>query len=709
MTRTRSSSRHARRASLPEVSTDARRPPRRPWLVRLAPLLIGAAVAAVYGNALHGPLLLDDASTVARNVSIRELWPVSRFFTHDVPGSLRGRPLVSLSFAINLAVGGTDLPGYRLVNILLHALTGLMVFAVLRRTLPSLTATLTPRHETVAVPATSPQGDAMALVCALLWAVHPLNTEVVNYLTQRTESMMALWFMTALYFAIRGAGRLGERRWVAAAAVSSWLAVMSKEVALLLPAVVAGWDRVYVFPSFRAAWQARWRLYLAMASSWLVFAFIGRAVYGDTGDVRVSPLVYALNQGPIVLGYLWRAIWPRSLVFDYGVPLALTPGEVWPSLLTVLTLLVGVALLLWRRPTIGFWAAWVFVLLAPSSSFVPISTEVGAERRMYLPLVGIVVLLVAGAAALLQRLGRSPVTLRRASYAAAAVAVSLLAFASVRRNQDYASGLTIWQTVVERRPHWRAYEHFAIQLHEAGRVDEQLAYLRLAAPESRDSRRALAGALLERGQVADAIGRFRDLIRERPDAPDIPFVRADLAQALTQSGDLAGAVEQYRAIASLQPDRPRSRITLAIALEDAGDVDAAIAEYRGALALSPDEPVALARLGALLHRRGDRNESAALLERADRLDPRLPGVKLALAQQLLERGNFAGSEAQARAAVSLLPGNTAARNMLGAALASQGRLDAAAAEFSEALRLNPRDPDATANLARLNAMRGAGD
>ena len=696
----------ARRASSRQKTADSRLPPQRPWFVRLAPLLIVAAVAAVYANALHGPLLLDDTSTVARNVSIREPWSISRFFTHDVPGSLRGRPLVSLSFAINLAAGGIDLFGYRLVNILLHALTGLMAFAVLRRTLPYVQASLTARDAAVSASETTPQGDAMALVCALLWVVHPLNTEVVNYLTQRTESMMAFWFMTALYFAIRGAGRLGERWWMAAAAVSAWLAVMSKEVALLLPLVVAGWDRVYVFPSLRAAWQARWRLYVAMASSWLVFAFIGRAVYGDAGDVRVSPLGYALNQGPIVLGYLWLSIWPRSLVFDYGLPQALTLAQVWPSLLAILALLVGVAWLLWRRPKIGFWAAWVFVLLAPSSSIVPISTEVGAERRMYLPLIGIVVLLVVGASALLQRLGRSPVTIRRASLTAAAVAVLVLAIVSVRRNQDYASGLAIWQTVVERRPHWRAYEHYAIQLNDAGRVDEHIAYLRLAAPESRDSRHALAAALLEKGEVADAISRFRDLIRERPDGSDIPLVRAELAQALTQSGDLAGAVEQYSAIKSLQPDRPRNRVALAIALEDAGDIDAAIAEYRGALALSGDDPVALARLGALLHRRGDRSESAALLERADKIDPRLPGVKLALAQQLLERGDFSRSEAYARAAVSLVPGNVAAHNMLGAALASQGRLAAAAAEFSEALRLNPRDPEATANLARLNAMRG---
>jgi Flp pilus assembly protein TadD len=665
-------------------------------------------VAAVYANALGGPLLLDDDSTVARNASIREIWPVSRFFTHEVPGSLRGRPLVSLSFAINYARGGVDLFGYRLVNVGLHALAGLMLFAVLRRTLPYLQAAPTPGDRTRMVPAMNPQGDAMALVCALLWVVHPLNTEVVNYLTQRTESMMALWFLAALYFAIRSAGSPGGRGWEVAAAVSTWLAVMSKEVALLLPLVVAGWDRVHAFPSFRVAWQARWRLYVAMASSWLLFAAIGRAVYGDTGDLRVSPLTYAWNQGPIVLRYLWLSIWPQALVFDYGVPEALTLGQVWPSLLTLLVLIGAAMQLLWLNPRLGFWAVWVFVILAPTSSIVPISTEVGAERRMYLPLVGILVLLVTRGPALLPHLRLSPAAIRRTSWAAAVVAVSMLAIMSVRRNQDYASALAIWQTVVDRRPHWRAHEHLGLQLRAADRPDESIAALRLAAPESRQSRHALAAALLEKGQLPEAIRRFRDLIREDPEAPDIPLARAELAQALTRSGDRAGAIEEYRAIKAMQPDWPRNQVALAIALEDAGEIDAAIAEYRGALAVSPNDPVPLSRLGVLLQQRGNRSEAFTLLERADSLHPPLPGVKLALAQQLLEKGDFPRAEAQARAVVSLVPGNVDGYNLLGVALASQGRLDDAAAQFSEALRLNPRDPQAAANLAHLNGLRRVG-
>lgn len=707
----RSSSRAGRRGSSRQpigvTSAAATRPP----LVRLAPLVILAAAVLVYANALRGPFLFDDLVSIELNTSIRQVWPVTRFLAADLPGPLRGRPLVSLSLAANYAFGALDPFGYHLVNVSLHALAALLLFGVLRRTVPWLQSAIAPGDTHGGVPpfsALTPHGDSVALVCALLWVVHPLNTEVVNYLTQRTESMMAVWFLAALYFAIRAAASPGQRRWPVAAAVSTWMAALSKEVAFVLPLIVMGWDRTYAFPSFRAAWQARWRLYAAMAASWLLFAVIGRSVYGDSGSMRVSWLTYALNQGPIVLRYLWLSVWPRSLVFDYGVPQTVTLEHVWPSFIALAVLAGGGALLMWRQPRLGFWAAWVFVILAPTSSIVPISTEVGAERRMYLPLVGIVVLLAAGTLALVQRLSRSAVAARRASWTVAIGVVSMLAITTVFRNQDYASALTIWQTSLDRWPHWRAHEHVAIQLRDAGRTDESIAEMRLAAPESRESRHALAAALMEKGELPEAIRRFRELIREDPNAPDMPLVRAELAQALAGSGDRAGAVEEYRAVNALEPNRPRTLAALAIALEDAGDFEAAIAEYRSALAIDPRETVALSRLGLLLQKRGAADESLSLLERANSLDARVPAVKLALAQHLLARGDLPRAEAEARAAVALVPGNPEGRNLLGVALASQGRLDEAAAQFAEALRVNPRDPQATANLAHLDAMRRGG-
>src|SRR5215510_7783301 len=143
-------------------------------------------------------------------------------------------------------------------------------------------------------------------------------------------------------------------------------------------------------------------------------------------------------------------------------------------------------------PRVGFWEAWVFILLAPSSSVVPISAEVGAERRMYLPLAGVIVLLVIAAATLAGRFVRAPAVRRQLSWAGAIVLLAAFSAATMVRNLEYRSSLSIWQTVIDRRPQWRAHEHLSMHLSDAGRLDESIAELRISAKESPNSRHALA-------------------------------------------------------------------------------------------------------------------------------------------------------------------------------------------------------------------------
>jgi hypothetical protein len=153
---------------------------------------LAAAGGLAYASALGQPFMFDDMAAIVDNDSIRRLAD---------PGVLRpererpvaGRPLVNLSFAINYAIGGLNVFGYRLLNLVLHVLCGLLLFAIVR--------------ETLALPASpvvlSARRTAVGFVVALLWMVHPLNSEVVLYVTQRTESMMALFYLLTLYASLR--------------------------------------------------------------------------------------------------------------------------------------------------------------------------------------------------------------------------------------------------------------------------------------------------------------------------------------------------------------------------------------------------------------------------------------------------------------------------------------------------------------------------
>ncbi len=159
---------------------------------------------------------------------------------------LSGRPLPAASFALNYAVGGLDPRGYRAANVALHVLAAVVVFALVR--------------------ATPPAGDASwpALAFAAIWLVHPIQTEAVTYVTQRTELMAALFYLLTLLAALR------DRPVVAVVACA--LGMLSKEVMVTAPLAVVLYERAFRFPSFAAALRAHGRRYAALAATWAVMA-----------------------------------------------------------------------------------------------------------------------------------------------------------------------------------------------------------------------------------------------------------------------------------------------------------------------------------------------------------------------------------------------------------------------------------------------------
>ena len=398
------------------------------------------------------------------------------------------------------------------------------------------------------------------------------------------------------------------------------------------------------------------------------------------------------------------SVWPLALVFDYGSVPPASLAAVWPAVLAVVLLLGAAIAALVRFPPIGFWGAWFFITLAPASSIIPIPTEVGAERRMYLPLIAVLAVVVLCGWALLQRL--RPAWTRKAAGAVVVVVLIVLGVSTIRRNADYRSGLVIWQTVLDRRPHARAHQHLSMFLRDAGRIDESIAHLRIAAPSMPNAQHALASALLERGETKEAIEVFRAFVTGNPRDPQIVAAREEFALALSLAGDTEGVVEQFRAITAKLPDYARGHVGLAEALLQQKDVDGAEREYRHALRLQPNNVRALANLGQVLASRGESAEALPMLRRALELEPRALPPRRYVVRLLLKEGKAAEAEKEANTLVSMLPDDAEAHNLLGIALASQQRFDAAREQFTRALQIDPAHQQARANLARVNASQG---
>ncbi len=509
-------------------------------------LLVLAGLLA-YVNSLSGPFVLDDESSIPNNPTIQHGWLAA--LSPPANGEVvTGRPLVNLTFAANFQFdqwrqgNGLTVGGYHAVNLAIHLLAGLALFGLVRRTLelPALRERFAGR------------ALAVAFMATLLWLLHPLQTESVTYIAQRAESLVGLLYLLTFYCFVRGVEAPGRISWLFLSLTSCLLGVFSKEVIVTAPLLVLLFDRAFVAGSFAAAWRARKNYYLGLAATWLPLAGLVAAAGGRGGSAGfiagAAPARYLLTQMRAIVLYLQLSVWPRPLVFDYGSQLTGSLAEAAPYLLIVAALLAGTVYLLWRQPKLGFLAAWFFIVLAPSSSFVPIMTETMAEHRMYLPLAAVTVLVT---------LGLNLLSGQRALLAAGAALAALLGGETVARNDDYQSAARLWSDTVAKSPaNARAHENYG-------------------------------AALLGENQLADATAEFQKAIALQPVYPE---AESNLGSALARQGQVAAAVPHFaKAAASLRlpHEKAMAYFNLGYALGQLGRYDESLAAETQSIQLEP--------------------------------------------------------------------------------------------------------------------------
>ncbi|MES1167228.1 MAG: hypothetical protein ABUL68_04430, partial [Pseudomonadota bacterium] len=235
------------------------------------------AAFEAYFNSFSVPFIFDDAASIAQNSTIRHLSQLGNVLSGPPWGALtvNGRPLLNLTLALNYALGGLAVGGYHGVNLAIHILAGLTLFGIVRRTLQQ--ARLAGRFGEAALP--------LALCVALIWTLHPLQTEAVTYVVQRAESQMGLLYLLTLYAFIRGAASARPEKWYALSVLCCALGMMAKEVMVSAPLMVLLYDRTFVAGSFGRAWRERWRWYGGLAATWLVLGWLmlGPGSRGEAG------------------------------------------------------------------------------------------------------------------------------------------------------------------------------------------------------------------------------------------------------------------------------------------------------------------------------------------------------------------------------------------------------------------------------------------
>jgi len=754
-----------------ESSVPSSRTPRH--AVLLAVGLLAVAALAAYRNTLLAPFVLDDADAITENPTIHHLWPPWRAFAPPGGGAtVSGRPVLNFSFAVNYALSGEAVWSYHALNLVIHLLAACTLFGVVRRTLGlrpgkgqgvmgkvisegelgevgrGRSPTLFELGRTGRVPPEPPsagygdparQSDAtfLAFAIAVLWLLHPLQTEAVTYVSQRAESLAGLFCLLTLYGFIRAteadAGRnpiettkaprnqagdsqgktslaslrLGRsKKWPTLAIVACLLGVATKEVAATTPLLVFLYDRTFVAGTFREAWRRRRWLHLSLAATWVPLALLVAGTGWNRGgtvgfNAGVAPWAYWLTQFVAVAHYVKQALWPHPLIFDYGT-FWVEFREAAPFALIVLPLAAATVVALWRRPAAGFLGAWFFVILAPTS-VVPGTNQMIVEHRLYLPLAAVVVLAVTGLHAVL---GRRSLLL----WPVLAVGLGWLTFV---RNGTYGSELALWRDTAAKAPrNPRAWYNLGIVYSEQGRYAEAVApdeaAVRLAdsktfAADAPAFHNKLGYDLAELGRVPEAVAQFEQTLHLKP---DYGLAHFNLARALVRLERYPEAIRHYEAALRLQTGGADTEAELSDALLHAGRLEEAIAHCRAALQLTPAWAPGYNNLGYALLLAGRADEAIAAYRNAVRLDPRYAAAWVGLGYALIQAGRPAEAVAPCTEAVKLQPGFADAHNTLGIALAQTGRTADAIASFEQALRFGAGGADVHNNLG--NALDAAG-
>lgn len=529
-------------------------------------LAVVALVGAYFGK-LSNPFLIDDNQTIVDSVEIESLadsWVPEK----DTP--LAGRRIPSVSLALDYALFGRDPLGFHRTNLVFHLLNGLLVFLLL-----------------VALCQGPRAGDLLrdnaqpfAFFVSLLWVVHPLHVEPVLYASQRTELCFAFFALLTFLFAFR-AMRTSSWFDLVATGVAGLAAAHSKESAILLIPLIVLLGRGLVSGSFGAFFKEHLRIVVALVPSLIAVVLIVQSqpralsveMYWDNVERGND---YLLTQGGIVWHYFKLVFLPLDQVAFYGhlVPAGSTAQKVGLAALAVLCVagLFAIA----RFPRAGLFGAWILGLLAPASSFAVVHTEVGADRRMYLPLIGFLFLIAL--AILVLSTSKIP---RKAAAIGAFVAMILLLVQTRVRADEYQDLERLWSLDLERYP------------------------------QSAESDYSLGEIYRQRGEFDRAIQKYRDTLAKNDQHR---MARTNLGALLFQAGqrDEGFQLLQEAAVMDGVFHEPWNNLGSALAMMQRWDE--AEDAFRKGIQVAPDVPGLRMGLGKVLYFKNLKSEARNIFE-----------------------------------------------------------------------------------------------
>ncbi|QDT63494.1 TPR repeat-containing protein YrrB [Calycomorphotria hydatis] len=677
-------------------------------------VILFAVFCVLYWPSMSCGFVYDDMARIVEN---RSAWGL---------GSgewLRYNPrrwVAYFTFALNYDLFELKPFGWHVTSVLIHWLATLTLFGFSYRTLR-----LCGREVR--------EAWLLGAGIAVLWGVHPLQTQSVSYLVQRMESLMGLWYLAAMCLLAwsvplpkpeevsegeEEASLPDSFNWqssllLVGSILCGVLSIGSKEVAAMLPLTAVWWDRAFAARSWRELLIKRgWYHGLLAVTLWGIFVVTaggylsGSLIHGSDSGVggvaaareaaqefqqqstddktvdqteadlnRLTPKIYLLTQTEVLCRYLQLSVWPSGQCLDYAwSPVRKVSQAILPGLFILS--LVGLTIwATWSHPHWGFLGGWFFLTLAPTSSIVPIR-DVIYEHRMYLALASITALAVLGTERLLRVLVQkhhiTPAQVPQIGIALLITAAVALSITTHQRNYAWETPLAVWMDVINKAPeNPRGYLNAAVQL------------------------ATITGEYKKAEPIA------REAVKRWPNNDD---AQNNLGLILVEQGRLKEALPHLQTALKINPSTPKAKtfLNLGNLYQKANQLDKAAGNFRKAIEADPQYSEAYNNLGIVLGRLGQHEEAAEHFQKAVKLNPLNAEAVVSLGNTYLIAGKRGEAMQTYRRALQIKPDSADAHCNLGVALAKDERsLTQAEQHYVAAIKLNPLHINARFNYAKL--------
>jgi protein O-mannosyl-transferase len=676
-------------------------------------LILVAVIALIYGNTLLNTFHFDDIPSILEKPWIRGLDKIPQFLNKD---SLFQRPLVILSLNINYAISEFKVWSYHLFNIVLHAFATLLVFQLVRR-VRSFLEDFSPQKCFARLP----------FFAALVFALHPLNTQSVTYISSRSSIMVTIFYLASLILFFDGfkvwkdAGQKGWR-YFSGSGFCFLLGGFSKEIIVTLPAMLFLFHFYFISRQTLKAWiatYAKWIFLLAIP----LLAFVGYKQFAAGGLLTASsahlrPATWFLTQTAVVpFEYFRKMLFPFNLNIDIDFPILndwLQP-ENWLGMLVL-----GLFIFFWirishrssnpdlfeaERRCVGFGMAWIFLTLLPTSSFIPL-LDVAVEHRTYLPLVGFAFVFVGGFGYMRAVLPASSLLAKKLIPSCAVIVLLCFSTGVMIRNGDWKDEVTLWNDAKKKSPNLvRPYNNLGEAYDKLGKYDEAIIEFEGALkinPNYFFGLNNLGNIYGKQRKLPEAIRYFQRALEQKPDYSPAHY---NIARAFHLTGKRQEAAESYRKAIKSNPYFEHAFYNLAYLSMELSQFDEAILNFNKFLVMQPNHSKAHFGLGNGLMMKGQLDLALAEYRKSAELDPAFAFPYLNIANIQMQTKNIPAAIENFERALKINPSMPAVHLSLGMvyhqALQNQEK---ALSHLKESLRLAPNQPKAESIRSLIQNM-----